>query len=138
MKAIRVTEHGGPEVLRLREVDTPPVGPGQARVRLDAAGVNFVDVNQRRGGFGTADLAARAAGADEVILYTRQDFVAEVKRLTGGRGADLIIDGVGKTTFPGDLEAAALRGHVVVFGAASGPADPISPNALMPRSLTVS
>ena len=56
MKAIRVTEHGGPEVLRLREVDTPPVGPGQARVRLHAAGVNFVDVYQRRGGFGTTDL----------------------------------------------------------------------------------
>jgi NADPH2:quinone reductase len=51
---------------------------------------------------------------------------------------DLIIDGVGRTTFAGDLEAAAVRGNVVVFGAASGPADPISPNGLMPRSLTVS
>lgn len=53
--------------------------------------------------------AAREAGADEVILYTQQDFVAETKRLTNGHGADLIIDGVGKTTFAGNLEAAAVR-----------------------------
>ena len=45
---------------------------------------------------------------------------------------------MGKTTFPGNLQAAALRGNIVIFGAASGPADPISPNALMIRSLTVS
>ena len=50
----------------------------------------------------------------------------------------MIIDGVGKTTFKGDLEAAAIRGHIVIFGAASGPADPVSPNALMPNALTVS
>jgi NADPH2:quinone reductase len=82
--------------------------------------------------------AAREAGASEVIFYVRRDFVAEIKRLTGGRGVDLIIDGVGKSTFPGDLEAVALRGHIVIFGAASGPADPIIPNALMARSITVS
>lgn len=81
---------------------------------------------------------AKEAGADEIILYTKQDFPSEVKRLTHGRGADLIIDGVGKTTFPGNLEAATLRGNIVIFGAASGPADPISPNVLMVRSLTVS
>ena len=258
MKAIRGNEYGGPEVLRLQEVEEPRPGPGEVRVRLRAAGVNFIDVNQRRGAYpvplpytpglegsgvvealgsgvdgvrpgdrvaytgvlgsyaeanvvpadrliplpeefsfeqgaafplqgmtahyliheyrrpgpgdtvlvhaaaggmglllvqwakhlgarvlGTVSTeekarAARAAGADEVILYTRQDFVPETKRLTGGRGADLIIDGVGKATFAGNLEAAAVRGHVVIFGAASGPADPIAPNALMPRSLTVS
>ncbi len=82
--------------------------------------------------------AAREAGANDVILYAQQDFVAEIKRLTNGRGADLIVDGVGKTTFAGNLEAVALRGHVVIFGAASGPADPIVPNALMARSITVS
>lgn len=81
---------------------------------------------------------AKEAGADEVILYKKQDFATEVKRLTNNHGADLIIDGVGKTTFPGNLEAAALRGNIVIFGAASGPADPISPNGLMRRSLTVS
>jgi len=82
--------------------------------------------------------AAREAGANEVIFYMQRDFVAEIKRLTGGRGVDLIVDGVGKSTFPGDLEAVALRGHIVIFGAASGPADPVVPNALMARSITVS
>jgi NADPH2:quinone reductase len=82
--------------------------------------------------------AAREAGADHVIIYTRQDFAAETKRMTGGRGAELILDGVGKSTFPGDLEAVAVRGHVVVYGAASGPADPVVPNNLMTRSISLS
>jgi NADPH2:quinone reductase len=81
---------------------------------------------------------ARASGADHVIVYTEQDFVAEAKRITKGRGVDLIIDGVGSTTFKGDLEAVAIRGHIVIFGAASGPADPVSPNDLMPNAVTVS
>jgi len=81
---------------------------------------------------------AKEAGANEVIIYTKQNFAEEVKRLTNSKGADLIIDGVGKATFQGNLEAAALKGNIVVFGAASGPADPISPNSLMPRSLTLS
>jgi NADPH:quinone reductase len=259
MKAIRVETQGGPDVLKL--VDIAPVeapGPGQAVVRLAAAGVNFLDVGQRRGtyprdvpftvgvegagvvesvgegvrnvkpsdrvaftglpgAYAEAILAdagrliplpddftfeqgaafplqgmtahylihefrrpvpgsyvlihaaaggmggllvqwakhlgatvigtvsteakartARASGANHVIIYTAQDFVAETKRLTGERGADLIIDGVGRTTFKGDLEAAAVRGHIVIFGAASGPADPVSPNALMPKALTIS
>ncbi|MGD0696319.1 MAG: quinone oxidoreductase [Terriglobia bacterium] len=258
MKAVRVNEYGGPAVLQLREVETPRPATGQALVRLMNAGLNFVDIYQRRGTYGrmlpfTAGLegagvveavgegvsnvkpgdrvaytgqpgayaeasvvqadsliplpegfsfeqgaafplqgmtahylihefrlpkagdvvlihaaaggmglllvqwarhlgarvigtvsteekakAARDAGASDVILYTKQDFVAETKRLTKGHGADLIIDGVGKTTFAGNLEAAALRGHVVIFGAASGPADPIVPNSLMARSLSIS
>jgi NADPH2:quinone reductase len=81
---------------------------------------------------------AREAGADEVILYTQQDFAAETKRLTNGRGADLIIDGVAKTTFPGDLEAAAIRGHIVLYGSASGPADPFPPTSLQARALSLS
>lgn len=81
---------------------------------------------------------AGEAGVDHVILYTKQDFVSETKRLTGGRGADLILDGVAKTTFPGDLEAVAIKGQVVIFGFASGPADPIVPNGLMAKSITVS
>jgi NADPH2:quinone reductase len=82
--------------------------------------------------------AARKAGADHVIIYTQQDFATEAKRLTGGRGVDLIIDGVGKSTFSGDLEAVALHGHVVVFGASSGPADPVVPNSLMAKSISLS
>ena len=81
---------------------------------------------------------AKEAGADHVILYIKQDFVSETKRLTNGRGADLVLDGVGKTTFSNSLEAAAVRGHVVIFGSASGPADPIQPNALMARSISLS
>jgi len=81
---------------------------------------------------------ARDAGADDVILYTRQDFVAETKKLTGGKGADYIIDGVGQSTFTKDLEAVRSRGHICVFGSASGPAEPVAPNSLMARSLTVS
>jgi NADPH2:quinone reductase len=82
-------------------------------------------------------MAAKKAGARHVILYTQQDFVSEVKRLTYGRGADLIIDGVAKTTFPGDLEAVATRGQIVIFGSASGPGEPFIPNSLMARSITV-
>ena len=82
--------------------------------------------------------AALEAGASDVIIYTKDDFAKEVKRLTQNHGADLIIDGVGKTTFAGNLTAAATRGHIVIFGAASGPADPISPNLLMVKSVSIS
>jgi NADPH2:quinone reductase len=81
---------------------------------------------------------ARDAGADYVILYTMQDFAAETKKLTNGHGADLILDGVAKSTFAGDLEAVALRGHIVVFGSASGPADPVAPNSLGAKSISIS
>jgi NADPH2:quinone reductase len=259
MKAIQVDTNGGPEVLRLQEVQVPQPGPGQARIKVEAAGLNFVDIYIRRGeyrtltppfipgfeGAGIVDAvgegvteakvgdrviytgqpgayaeqqvvqaasllplpdgftfeqgaaiplqgltahylihefrrikagetvlihaaaggmglllvqwakhhgarvlgtvsteakarAAKEAGADHLILYTQQDWVAETKRLTDGEGAHLIIDGVAKTTFAGNLEAAAIRGNIVIYGAASGPADPIAPNALMGRSLTIS
>jgi NADPH2:quinone reductase len=259
MKAIRVEEHGGPQVLKLEDI--APIeepGPGQAVVRVVAAGVNFMDVGQRRGtyprevpftpgaeGAGVVESVgegvknvkpsdrvaftglpgayaeaivadasrliplpddftfeqgaafplqgmtahylihefrkpkagdfvlvhaaaggvggllvqwarhlgatvigttsseekartAREAGAEHVIVYTDEDFAAETKRITNGHGADLIIDGVGRSTFKGDLEAVAIRGHIVIFGASSGPADPISPNALMGRSFSLS
>jgi len=81
---------------------------------------------------------AKEAGADHVIIYTKEDFVAGTKRLTNGRGADLVLDGVGKGTFAGSIEAVAVRGQVVIFGSASGPADPIEPNSLMQRSFSLS
>jgi NADPH2:quinone reductase len=258
MKIIRIDKYGGPEVLQLREVELPEPGPGEVRVRLHAAGVNFVDIYQRRGAYpaplpftlgsegagiveaigrgveefkpgdrvaytlhpgsyaeasivpanllipwpddlsfedgaaftlqgltahyliyeyrlpkrgdtvlihaaaggmgllvvqwakhlganviGTVSTeekarAVRAAGADHMIVYTERDFVAETLRLTNGHGADLIIDGVGRTTFAGNLEAAAVRGHVVVYGQASGLPEPIQPISLMERSISVS
>lgn len=259
MKSIRVEKIGGPEVLKLDDV--APVGkpgPGQVVVRLVAAGVNFLDVGQRRGSYprevpftpgaegagiveslgegvhsvkpsdrvaftgvsgsyaealianadqliplpddfsfeqgaafplqgmtahylihefrkpkpgdfvlvhaaaggmggllvqwarhlgatviGTTSSekkaqTAREAGAEHVVIYSKQDFVAETKRITKGHGVDLIIDGVGQSTFKGNLEAVAVRGHIVIFGAASGPAEPISPNTLMFRAVSLS
>jgi NADPH2:quinone reductase len=258
MKAIVVTEFGGPEVLRVRDVDVPAPRPGEVRINVRTAGLNFIDIYERRGelskrlpytpgreaagvvesvGEGVTTVkpgdrvaylgapcayaeqitvsaenllsipddltfeqgaafplqgmtahyllheyknpspgvtvlvhaaaggmglllvqwakhlgatvigttstdekacAAKEAGADHVILYTKQDFVEETQRLTNGHGADLIIDGVGKTTFAGNLDAAAIRGHVVIYGAASGPADPILPNSLSRKSLSIS
>lgn len=258
MKAIQVKQSGGPEVLKIEDVNIGAPKKGQALIRLKAAGINFIDIYQRKGSYpidlpyipgmegsgivedigedvknikpgdrvaylhelgtyaekalvnadrliplpsdmsyeqgaafplqgmtahyllfefreiktrdtvlihaaaggmglllvqwakhlgarviGTCSTeekakAAKSAGADDIILYTRTNFPDEVKQLTEGHGADLIIDGVGKSTFGGNLEAAAKRGNIVLFGAASGLADPISPNALMLNSLSVS
>jgi len=258
MKAIRLYEYGGPEVLRFEDLPTPMPEAGQALVRIEAAGVNFIDLNQRLGvgrpptfpqplglegagvveavgpatdgvrvgdrvawqmlpgsyathaalaadrlitlpdGVGTRTAAAatlqgltahclthttypiargdtclvhaaaggvglfvtqmakmrgarviatvsseekaraaRAAGADEVIVHTQADFVKEVERLTGGRGVDVVYDGVGKDTF--DKSFACLRpaGYMVFFGSASGPVGPFDLARLNPRSLTL-
>ena len=73
---------------------------------------------------------AREAGADEVILYTRQDFVAETKRLTGGAGVHVVYDSVGHTTFAKGFDCLVPRGMMVLFGQSSGPVDPIDPQLL--------
>ena len=73
---------------------------------------------------------ARSAGADEVINYTDQDFLAEVKRLTNGRGVDVIYDSVGAATFLKGLDAIRPRGMMVLFGQSSGPVAPIDPGIL--------
>ena len=73
---------------------------------------------------------ARAAGADEIILYTSQDFVAETKRLTGGAGVQVIYDSVGKTTFLKGFDCLARRGMMVLYGQSSGLADPVDPQVL--------
>ena len=250
MKAIRVEATGGPEVLRYAEVPQPTPGPGQALVKIDAAGVNYVDVYQRTGlypvqlplilgqeaggtvtavgpgvsevkvghrvayahvlgayaeyaavpaerlvvlpngvstkqgaaamlqgmtahylatttyplkpgdtclvhaaaggvglllcqiaklrgarVFGTASTEekaqlAREAGAEEVILYTREDFEAAVKRLTEGAGVQVIYDSVGKTTFAKGLSCLAPRGMMVLYGQSSGPVGPFDPQVL--------
>jgi NADPH2:quinone reductase len=81
---------------------------------------------------------AKALGAKDVIIYTQTNFADEVKKLTAGKGVDLILDSVGKTTFPGDMEAAKVRGNIVIYGGSSGQAEPISPNSLSAKGLTVS
>lgn len=64
---------------------------------------------------------SRQVGASEVILYTEQDFEAEVKRITGGKGVDVVYDSVGKTTFDKSLNCLRPRGTMVLFGGSSGP-----------------
>lgn len=264
MRAISIRETGSPEVLVMRDVETPQVGTGEALVRVVAAGVNFADVVMRRGHIpsplpmipgvegagiveaiadGVTDIAvgdrvawapvmgagavvgsyaefecvaadallpvpdsvaletaaavalqgltahylvhdkkpispgtnvlihaaaggmglllcgwmkrlgarvigtvstaskataARAAGADEIILYTEEDFVARALEMTGGEGVDYVVDGVGKTTFHRNVECMASQGHICLYGMASGPPDPISPLVLLPKAVCVS
>jgi NADPH2:quinone reductase len=254
MKAIQVKAFGGPEALTLNEMPLPEPGEGQVRVKVHAAGVNFIDIYQRTGRYGMAlpftpgqegagvvdavgpgadavapgarvawigltagsygeyqvvpawrliplpeavdflhgaaiplqamtvhmlvqdvwslqpgqtalihaaaggvglwlvqaarqigarvigtvstaakaDLA-RQAGADEIILYNETDFEAEVKRLTVGRGVDVVYDSVGKTTFEKGLNCLRPRGMMVLFGGASGAAPVIDPIMLMQK-----
>jgi NADPH2:quinone reductase len=253
MKAIRVHAHGGPEVLALDDAPEPTPGAGQALVKLEAVGLNFIDVYFRTGlykvelpyipglegagvvtavGPGVTEVAAgdrvaytgvpgayaqfaavpadrlvrlpdgldtkagaaamlqgmtahylshatyplkpgewclvhaaaggvglllcqmakmrgarvigtvstdakaklaREAGADEVILYTTQDFEAEVKRITGGAGLPVVYDSVGKTTFDKSLNCLALRGMMVLYGQSSGPVPPLEPAVLQQK-----
>jgi NADPH2:quinone reductase len=250
MRAIRVHEFGGPEVMRLETVEDPRPGPGEALVRMDAAGVNFIDIYFRKGlykttlpftpgseGAGTvvavgdgvatprigdrvastnfagsyAELSvaradrlvvlpdglsthhgaaamlqgmtahylttsthrlaagerclvhaaaggvgqllcqmarrigaavigtvgteekaelARAAGCSDTVLYTTQDFVAEVKRITSGAGVHVVYDSVGATTFLKSLDCLVPRGMMALFGQSSGPVAPFDPQLL--------
>ena len=73
---------------------------------------------------------AREHGVDEAILYTQQDFDVEVKRLTNGRGVDVVYDSVGKTTFDKSLNSLRPRGLLALFGQSSGPVPPFDPTIL--------
>ena len=241
MNAIQIQNTGGPEVLQVVDLPIPVPGPGQVLIRVEAVGVNFIEIYFRKGqykatmplvpgseaagtvedlgsgvtGFKPGDLVAsvgvlgsyaeyalvpaaqlvkvpagltpeqaaaamlqgmtahylahstyplksgdtalihagaggvgllltqmaakigarvittvstkekaelsREAGASEVILYTEQDFLAEVKRLTGGKGVDVVYDSVGKTTFENSLNCLRPRGLMALFGGSSGP-----------------
>jgi NADPH:quinone reductase len=76
---------------------------------------------------------AREAGADEVIVFTRQDFESEVKRLTGGKGVEVVYDGVGKATFEKNLNVMRLRGMLVLYGMSSGSVLPVDPSRLLEK-----
>jgi NADPH:quinone reductase-like Zn-dependent oxidoreductase/uncharacterized protein YndB with AHSA1/START domain len=78
------------------------------------------------------------AGAERAIVYTREDFVTGVLQLTGGRGVDVVYDGVGSDTFGRSLEALAVRGHLISFGQASGPVGSWDVGAMAAKSATVS
>jgi NADPH2:quinone reductase len=88
--------------------------------------------------YGTAGSDAKAAiakqaGADEVIVYTRDDFALEVKKFTGGKGVDVVYDSVGATTFLKGLDLIRPRGMMALFGQSSGPVAPVDPNILNPK-----
>jgi len=73
---------------------------------------------------------AREAGADEIVLYTLADFEAETRRLTAGKGVDVVYDSVGKTTFEKGLNILRPRGMMVLYGGSSGPVPPLDLIAL--------
>ncbi|MFZ1168145.1 MAG: quinone oxidoreductase [Candidatus Sulfotelmatobacter sp.] len=76
---------------------------------------------------------AREAGADEVIVFTRQDFEPEVKRLTDRKGVEVVYDGVGKATFENNLNVMRLRGMLVLYGMSSGSVLPVDPARLLEK-----
>ena len=114
--------------------DTYPVKPADAVLVHAAAGgtgLLLVQMAKMRGArvFGTVSTPEKAriveeAGADAVIDYTSDDFAAETRRLTGGRGVNVVYDSVGKSTFERSLDALAPRGCMVVFGQSSGAVPP--------------
>lgn len=80
----------------------------------------------------------RKFGADWVVNYETHDFAEEAMKVTGGRGADLILDAVGKPTFEKGLGCLAPLGHLILYGRAGGAPDPINPLALFGKSIKVS
>ncbi|MBV9574095.1 MAG: quinone oxidoreductase [Acidobacteriales bacterium] len=117
--------------------DTFTLKPGQnALVHAAAGGVGLLLVQMAHhigarviGTVSTEEKAklARDAGADDVILYTKQDFEQETKRLTGGTGVDVVYDSVGKTTFEKGLNILRPRGYMVLYGGSSGAVPPFDP-----------
>jgi len=81
---------------------------------------------------------AREAGCDHVVRYDRTDFAEEVLRLTGGRGCDLVLDGVGRATFAASVRATRVRGTLVVYGQSSGMIEPFSPRPVLGSRTLVS
>jgi NADPH:quinone reductase len=80
---------------------------------------------------------AKKNGCDHPIIYTKEDFVARVKEITGGKGVRVVYDGVGKDTFLKSLDCLGIRGHLVLYGAASGPPDPFNPAMLAAKSASL-
>jgi NADPH2:quinone reductase len=117
-----------------------PLKPGDTclvHAAAGGAGLLLVQMAKQCGArvFGTVSTEEKArlakeAGADEVILYTEQDFEEEVKRLTGGKGVNVVYDSVGKDTFDKSLNCLVLRGMMVLYGQSSGPVPPFDPTVL--------
>jgi NADPH:quinone reductase len=119
---------------------TYPLRPGDTALVHAAAGglgLLLVQIARRRGArvIGTVSTEekarlAREAGADEVILYTQEDFAEATRRLTGGGGVDVVYDSVGKTTFDGSMASLRPRGTLVLCGQSSGAVPPMDPQRL--------
>ena len=119
---------------------TYPVKPGdRCLIHAAAGGVGLllIQMVKNAGGFviGTCSTPekaelARAAGADEVILYTGQDFEQEVKRITGGTGVNVAYDSVGRTTFDKSIDCLSRLGMMVLYGNAGGPVTEFNPATL--------
>jgi NADPH2:quinone reductase len=117
-----------------------PLQPGMTcLVHAAAGGVGLLlcQLARQKGGrvIGTVSTVekaelARAAGADEIIFYTKEEIVPAIKRLTDGRGVDIVYDSVGKTTFDSSLASLKPRGMLVSFGQSSGAVPPVDPLAL--------
>lgn len=117
-----------------------PVGAGEtALVHAAAGGLGglLTQIIVARGArvIGTVSSRAKAdrareSGAAEVIVHGEEDVPAAVRRLTGGRGADVVYDSVGRDTFPGSLASLRPLGHLILFGQASGPVPPFDPHLL--------
>jgi len=111
----------------------------KALLHAAAGGVGLLlcQMAKKRGAFviGTASTEekrqlARAAGADEMIDYTTEDFAAVTRRITGNAGVDVVYDSVGKTTFDKSLDSLRKRGMMALFGQSSGPVAPFDPQIL--------
>jgi NADPH2:quinone reductase len=119
---------------------TYPLKPGDTCLVHAAAGgtgLLLCQVARKRGArvIGTVStdekaVLALAAGAADVIVYTREDFVARTRSLTGGAGVQVVYDSVGRTTFLPGLDCLAMRGMMVLFGQSSGTVDPFAPQIL--------
>ncbi|MDO8431545.1 MAG: quinone oxidoreductase [Candidatus Binatus sp.] len=123
-------------------------GPGQTvLVHSAAGGVGIVAVQIAKAAgarvIGTVSSDSKFAlvkeyGADDVINYSTHDFAAEANRLTGGRGVDLILDAVGATTLEKGLTCLAPFGHLILYGRAGGPPEPLNLFKLFEKSIKVS
>ena len=119
---------------------TYPVQAGDTVIVHAAAGgvgLLLTQIVKMRGGRVVATVSteekaalARRAGADHVVRYDQDDFAAEARRLTDGRGVAAVYDGVGRTTFDASLSALRPRGTMVLYGASSGPVPPFDPQRL--------
>lgn len=117
-----------------------PLKPGQTcliHAAAGGAGLMTVQIAKIAGAtvIGTMSTEAKAAmarqhGADHTILYSQQDFVEETKKLTGGKGVDVVYDSVGSTTFHKSLDCLRPRGMLVSFGQSSGPVGMVDPLVL--------